>query len=176
MLSFPQPRLFAPNYYRWTTTTMTTHVTETAAAISELAIKRFGEMLAFETDCWDVHETMKSVHRDFIVIFRLSGRRRRRAQFYFARSVLRLGIWRFTLRTRVALAFRRHWCVRRRTPVWGVDNGVRPRCAEWQGSKQPALCGLGLASISCLVGYRRAPQAEAAAALAVQRYGTAILA
>ena len=32
---------------------MTTHVTETAAAPSELAVKHFQDMLAFETDCWD---------------------------------------------------------------------------------------------------------------------------
>ena len=31
---------------------MTTHVTETAAAPSELPVKHFQEMLAFETDCW----------------------------------------------------------------------------------------------------------------------------
>jgi hypothetical protein len=35
-------------------------VTETAAAPPELAVKRFQEMLAFETDCWDVHESLKS--------------------------------------------------------------------------------------------------------------------
>jgi hypothetical protein len=39
---------------------MTTHVTETAAAQSELAIKHFQDMLAFETDCRDVHESLKS--------------------------------------------------------------------------------------------------------------------
>ena len=37
---------------------MTTHVTETAAAPSGLAVKHFQEMLAFETDCWDVHESL----------------------------------------------------------------------------------------------------------------------
>lgn len=47
---------------------MTTHVTETAAAPSDLAVRHFEEMLAFETDCWDVHESLKSAHRDFIVI------------------------------------------------------------------------------------------------------------
>jgi hypothetical protein len=40
--------------------TMMTHVTETAAALSEIAVKHFEEMLAFETDCWDVHESLKS--------------------------------------------------------------------------------------------------------------------
>jgi 3-mercaptopyruvate sulfurtransferase SseA len=48
--------------------TMTTHVTETAAAPSELAVKHFQEMLAFETDCWDVHESLKSANADFIVV------------------------------------------------------------------------------------------------------------
>jgi hypothetical protein len=33
---------------------MTTHVTEKAAAPSELAVKHFEEMLAFETDCMTV--------------------------------------------------------------------------------------------------------------------------
>ena len=47
---------------------MTTHVTETAAAPSEFAVRHFEEMLAFETDCWDVHESPKSADRDFIVI------------------------------------------------------------------------------------------------------------
>jgi rhodanese-related sulfurtransferase len=47
---------------------MTTHVTETAAAPSDLAVRHFDEMLAFETDCWDVHESLQSADRDFIVI------------------------------------------------------------------------------------------------------------
>ena len=47
---------------------MTTHVTETTAAPSEVAIKHFQEMLAFETDCWDVHESLKSANPDFIVV------------------------------------------------------------------------------------------------------------
>ena len=47
---------------------MTTHVTETAAAPSQLAVKHFQEMLAFETDCWDVHESLKSANPDFIVV------------------------------------------------------------------------------------------------------------
>jgi rhodanese-related sulfurtransferase len=47
---------------------MTTHVTETAAAPTELAVRHFEEMLAFETDCWDVYESLKSADRDFIVI------------------------------------------------------------------------------------------------------------
>jgi len=47
---------------------MRTHVTETAAAPSEAAVRHFEDMLAFETDCWDVHESMKSANRDFIVV------------------------------------------------------------------------------------------------------------
>jgi rhodanese-related sulfurtransferase len=47
---------------------MTTHVTETPAAPSPLALKHFEEMLAFETDCWDVHESLKSSTQDFIVV------------------------------------------------------------------------------------------------------------
>jgi rhodanese-related sulfurtransferase len=48
--------------------TMTTRVTETTAAPSEMAVKHFQEMLAFETDCWDVHESLKSANPDFIVV------------------------------------------------------------------------------------------------------------
>ena len=47
---------------------MNTHVTATAAAPSNLAIKHFEEMLAFETDCWDVHESLESPNPDFIVL------------------------------------------------------------------------------------------------------------
>jgi hypothetical protein len=47
---------------------MMTHVTETGAAPSEIAVKHFQEMLAFETDCWDVHESLKSANPDFIVV------------------------------------------------------------------------------------------------------------
>jgi rhodanese-related sulfurtransferase len=47
---------------------MTTHVTETPAAPSDVAIRHFEEMLAFETDCWDVHESLKSADPDFIVV------------------------------------------------------------------------------------------------------------
>jgi rhodanese-related sulfurtransferase len=48
--------------------TMATHVTETSAAPSELAVKHFQEMLGFETYCWDVHESLKSANPDFIVV------------------------------------------------------------------------------------------------------------
>ena len=47
---------------------MATHVTETSAASSEAAIRHFEEMLAFETDCWDVHESLKASDPDFILV------------------------------------------------------------------------------------------------------------
>jgi rhodanese-related sulfurtransferase len=47
---------------------MTTHVTETRAAAWPEALKHFEDMLAFETDCWDVHESLKSASQDFIVV------------------------------------------------------------------------------------------------------------
>ena len=47
---------------------MGTLVTETPAASSDVALRHFEEMLAFETDCWDVHESLKSHDPDFILI------------------------------------------------------------------------------------------------------------
>ncbi|MFM2422589.1 MAG: hypothetical protein RL291_1119 [Pseudomonadota bacterium] len=47
---------------------MPTLVTETPAAPSDLALKHFQEMLAFETDCWDVHESLKAAVPDFILV------------------------------------------------------------------------------------------------------------
>ena len=47
---------------------MPTCVTETPTANSELALRHFQEMLAFETDCWDVHESLKAADQDFIVV------------------------------------------------------------------------------------------------------------
>lgn len=47
---------------------MKTHVTEIPAAPSAEAVKHFEDMLAFETDCWDVHESLKSASPDFIVV------------------------------------------------------------------------------------------------------------
>jgi rhodanese-related sulfurtransferase len=47
---------------------MSTYVTETPAAPSAIAARHFDEMLAFETDCWDVHESLKSTPPDFIVV------------------------------------------------------------------------------------------------------------
>ena len=47
---------------------MPSHVTETPAALSDIALRHFQEMLAFETDCRDVHESLKSTDADFIVV------------------------------------------------------------------------------------------------------------
>jgi rhodanese-related sulfurtransferase len=47
---------------------MGTLVTETPAASSDVALRHFEEMLAFETDCWDVHEGLKSPIPDFTLV------------------------------------------------------------------------------------------------------------
>jgi rhodanese-related sulfurtransferase len=47
---------------------MSTHVTETPAAASDQALRHFEDMLRFETDCWDVHESLKSHAPDFILV------------------------------------------------------------------------------------------------------------
>jgi rhodanese-related sulfurtransferase len=47
---------------------MVTLVTETPTAPSNLALRHFEDMLAFETDCWDVHESLKSPDPDFIIV------------------------------------------------------------------------------------------------------------
>ena len=47
---------------------MPTYVTQTPTAPPELAVKHFEDMLAFETDCSDVHESLKSIEPDFILI------------------------------------------------------------------------------------------------------------
>jgi len=44
----------------------TASVSETPAADSGDALKHFERLLAFETDCWDVHESIKSRATDFI--------------------------------------------------------------------------------------------------------------
>lgn len=47
---------------------MATHVTETPAASQDLAVRHFAEMLGFETDCWDVHESLQSPKPDFVLV------------------------------------------------------------------------------------------------------------
>jgi rhodanese-related sulfurtransferase len=46
---------------------MTTLVTETPAARPKDALRHFEEMLAFETDCSDVHESLKVANPDFVL-------------------------------------------------------------------------------------------------------------
>lgn len=43
-------------------------VTEIPAAPSEMAAAHFARRLSLETDCWDVHETLKSGTPDFILL------------------------------------------------------------------------------------------------------------
>ena len=47
---------------------ITTLVTETPAAPSNIAQRHFEDMLTFETDCWDVQESLKSPEPDFVLI------------------------------------------------------------------------------------------------------------
>ncbi|PWC87769.1 sulfurtransferase [Azospirillum sp. TSH100] len=46
---------------------MTSLVTETPAAQSEDAAAHFARRLSLETDCWDVHESLKSGAPDFVL-------------------------------------------------------------------------------------------------------------
>ncbi len=43
-------------------------VTEIPSAPSEMAAAHFAKRLSLETDCWDVHETLKSGTQDFILL------------------------------------------------------------------------------------------------------------
>jgi rhodanese-related sulfurtransferase len=47
---------------------MSSLVTEVPAAAANVALRHFEEMLAFETDCWDVHESMKAPGPDFVLV------------------------------------------------------------------------------------------------------------
>jgi rhodanese-related sulfurtransferase len=47
---------------------MPNYVTETPAAGSAEALRHFQNLLAFETDCWDVAESLKEKQRDFVVV------------------------------------------------------------------------------------------------------------
>jgi rhodanese-related sulfurtransferase len=48
--------------------TTTNPVTETAAAAPSDARAHFESLLAFETDCWDVHEAMQSSEPGFVLL------------------------------------------------------------------------------------------------------------
>ncbi len=44
------------------------HVTQTQPAHSEIARQHYAAKLSLETDCWDVHESMKAGNQDFVLI------------------------------------------------------------------------------------------------------------
>lgn len=43
-------------------------VSETPAAASDVARSHFASLLAFETDCWDVHASLASGDADFVLL------------------------------------------------------------------------------------------------------------
>jgi rhodanese-related sulfurtransferase len=45
-----------------------TRVTEVPAAPADAAHARFASSLAFETDCWDVHDAVSSGRQDFVLL------------------------------------------------------------------------------------------------------------
>ena len=47
---------------------MASHVTETPAAAPDAALRHFEARLAFETDCWDVYDSMKTGNQDFVLL------------------------------------------------------------------------------------------------------------
>ena len=47
---------------------MPNNVTEVPAANSDQAIRHFAGLLAFETDCWDVHDALSRGEDDFVVL------------------------------------------------------------------------------------------------------------
>ena len=47
---------------------MPSAVARPAAAESALALKHFSELLAFETDCWDVHHAISNKRQDFVLL------------------------------------------------------------------------------------------------------------
>ena len=47
---------------------MSSAVSRPAAAASELALAHFESLLAFETDCWDVHHAITNNRQDFVLL------------------------------------------------------------------------------------------------------------
>ena len=47
---------------------MPSNVTQTPAAPSAEALTHFSQLLAFETDCWDVHDALNKGDDDFILV------------------------------------------------------------------------------------------------------------
>jgi hypothetical protein len=46
---------------------MSSTVTRTPAASTEMALAHFARRISFETDCWDVHEPLASGQPDFVL-------------------------------------------------------------------------------------------------------------
>ena len=51
-----------------TTSASTSLVSAVPAAPASEAVTHFSHLLAYETDCWDVHETMASDNADFVLL------------------------------------------------------------------------------------------------------------
>ena len=51
-----------------TTTLDASPVSETPAAEPAAALAHFRRLLEFETDCWDVHESMATGRQDFVLL------------------------------------------------------------------------------------------------------------
>ncbi|WP_448547861.1 rhodanese-like domain-containing protein [Thalassotalea fusca] len=47
---------------------MPSSVSRIPAASSEKALKHFNQLLAYETDCWDVHHAISNGRQDFVLI------------------------------------------------------------------------------------------------------------
>jgi rhodanese-related sulfurtransferase len=47
---------------------MPSDVSETPAAPADVAAEHFARRLALETDCWDVHESMRTGNADFVLL------------------------------------------------------------------------------------------------------------
>ena len=47
---------------------MSSAVSRIPAASSEQALAHFEQLLAFETDCWDVHHAITNKRKDFILL------------------------------------------------------------------------------------------------------------
>ncbi|MBB6520546.1 rhodanese-like domain-containing protein [Pseudoteredinibacter isoporae] len=47
---------------------MSSAVTRVAAAPSQKALEHFEALLAFETDCWDVHHALSNKRQDFVLL------------------------------------------------------------------------------------------------------------
>lgn len=49
-------------------TVMTTPITQIPTANSVAALEHFSNLLKFETDCWDTHESLNASEQDFVLV------------------------------------------------------------------------------------------------------------